>query len=84
MPLMYKAVEKIVDKRIPIPYHECGVPPNPDKSLKDGVVWSWWMEWHTSFIRKVDTTYLKYVYNHTLIVTRDKVPDIIRLYGKKK
>ncbi|MEP6747848.1 MAG: glycosyl hydrolase, partial [Bacteroidota bacterium] len=84
MPLMYKAVEKIVHKRVPIPYHECGVPPNPGKTLKEGVVWSWWMEWHTNFIRKVDTTYLKYVYNHELIITRDKVPDIMRMYGQKK
>lgn len=84
MPLLYKAVEKIVNNHIPIPYHECGIPPNPDKCLHDGVVWSWWMEWHTSFIRKVDTTYLKYVYNHELIITRDKVPDIVSRYGKKK
>ncbi len=83
-PEMYKAVKDIVGTRIPITYHECGVPPNPDSCLQKGVVWSWWMEWHTNFIKGVDTTYLKYVYNHDLIITRDEVPDIMKVYGKGK
>jgi hypothetical protein len=83
MPLMYKAVKDIVGTRVPIAYHECGVPPDPDKCFKDGVMWSWWMEWHTNFIRKVDTGYLKKLYNHDLIITRDEVPDIMKVYGKK-
>ena len=33
--------------------------------------------------REVDTTYLKYVYRHDLIITGDEVPDIMKLYGKK-
>ncbi len=46
-------------------------------------MWSWWMEWHTQHIRKVDTVYLKQVYNHDLIITRDEVPDIMKVYGKR-
>ncbi len=84
MPDMYRAVKDIVGTRVPITYHECGVPPNPDSCKSKGVMWSWWMEWHTNFIRGVDTTYLKYVYNHDLIITRDKVPDIMKVYGRKK
>ena len=83
MDTMYSAVKDIAGTRVPITYHECGVPPNPDSCLVKGVIWSWWMEWHTNFIRQVDTTYLKYVYRHDLIITRDEVPDIMKLYGKK-
>ncbi|MDQ6902912.1 MAG: glycoside hydrolase family 26 protein [Bacteroidota bacterium] len=83
MPEMYKAVKNITGNRVPIPYHECGVPPNPDSCFKNGAMWSWWMEWHTNFIRKVDPVYLKYVYNHDLIITKDELPDIMSTYGKK-
>lgn len=82
MPEMYKAVKAITGERVPIAYHECGVPPDPDQCFKDGVMWSWWMEWHTNFIRDVDKIYLKRVYNNDLTITRDEVPDIMKLYGK--
>lgn len=80
---MYKEVKKIVGDRIPIAYHECGVPPNPDKCLAEGAMWSWWMEWHTDYLTKVDKTYLHDTYNHDLVITLDEVPDIMAAYGRK-
>jgi hypothetical protein len=81
---MYNAVRSIVDDKMPIPMHECGVPPDPAKSFKDGVKWSWFMEWHTSFLTKVPTRQLRDVYNSDLVVTLDEVPDIMRVYGARK
>jgi hypothetical protein len=81
---MYNAVKKIVDNRVPIAYHECGVPPNPEKCFEQGIMWSWFMEWHTDFIMKVDKEYLKHVYNNDLVVTLDEVPDIMKVYGKNQ
>ena len=43
-------------------------------------MWSWWMEWHTNFVQSVDKEYLKYIYNHDLIITKDEVPDIMKKY----
>ena len=83
MPLMYQAVKNITGTRVPITYHECGTPPNPDSCFSKGAMWSWWMEWHTQFIKKVDKKYLQYVYHHDLIITKDEVPDIMGVYGKK-
>ncbi len=80
---MYKAVKKIVGDRVPVSYHECGTPPDPDKCLAEGTIWSWWMEWHTDFLIKVDKEYLKRVYNHNLVITKDEIPDILVMYGKK-
>jgi hypothetical protein len=77
----YHFVKSIVNDNFPIVYHICGVPPDPDKCLSQGAVWSWWMEWHTDFLKKVDTTYLKHIYNHDLIITLDEVPDIVKTYG---
>jgi hypothetical protein len=80
---MYKKVESIVGPVMPIPFHECGIPPDPVQCFAQGAKWSWFMEWHTSFIKKVDTHYLKYIYNNDLVITLDKVPDIMAVYGKK-
>jgi len=66
---------------IPIVYHECGVPPDPDQCLLKGAMWSWWMEWHTDYLFGVDTAYLNKVYNHDLVITLDELPDIPALYS---
>ena len=77
---MYNKVKDIVGTRIPITFHECGIPPDPEKCLKEHTMWSWWMEWHTNFLQGVDKEYLKYIYNNDLIITKDKVPVIMQKY----
>ena len=77
---MYNKVKDIVGTRIPITFHECGIPPDPEKCLKENTMWSWWMEWHTSHLQNLDKEYLKYIYNHDLIITKDEVPDIMKKY----
>lgn len=66
---------------MPIAFHECGTPPNPDLCLKDGAMWSWWMEWHSSHLFALDKTYLSFLYHHPLIITKDQVPNIMAVYG---
>ncbi len=78
---MYNGVKNIVGDRMPIAYHECGVPPDPDKCFNEDAMWSWWMEWHTSHLTNVDKDYLKKVYNHDLVITLDEIPDIMQVYG---
>ncbi|HEX8350141.1 MAG TPA: glycosyl hydrolase [Hymenobacter sp.] len=81
---MYQAMQTIVADRMPITYHECGIPPDPDACLKQGTMWSWWMEWHTSHLQKLDPKYLRYLYGHELVITKDEVPDIMKMYGKSR
>ena len=57
----------IKDETAPVAYHECGVPPNPDQCIQKGVMWSWWMIWHTTWLTGNDKEYLKYVFNHDLV-----------------
>lgn len=66
---------------MPIAYHECGTPPNPDQCKSQGAMWSWWMEWHSSHLYAVDKTYLRFVYNHDLVITKDEIPNILQTYG---
>lgn len=80
---MYSKLKTSVDKVMPLSYHECGTPPDPLKCLEQGTMWSWWMEWHTDHLAKVDKEYLKCVYNHDLVITRDEIPDIVKLYRRK-
>jgi hypothetical protein len=77
---MYKKMKDIVGDNMLIAFHECGIPPDPDKCKTEGTMWSWWMEWHTGHLKKVDKEYLKLVYNHELVITLDEVPDIIKTY----
>lgn len=79
---MFNAVGQIISHNpMPVTYHECGVPPDPDACLDDGAMWSWWMQWHTDFLTDTDGEYLTMVYNHELVVTLDEVPDIMSAYG---
>ena len=78
---MYDGVKSIVKNNpMPIAYHECGVPPDPDDCFDNGVMWSWWMEWHTDHLVDLDEDYLKRLYNHELIITKDEIPDIMAKY----
>ncbi|MDA3893111.1 MAG: glycosyl hydrolase [Salinivirgaceae bacterium] len=79
---MYNEVKEIVaNNKMPIAYHECGMPPNPDECLNTGAMWSWWMQWHTGHLTDTDVDYLNEVYNHSLVITLDEVPDIVTAYG---
>lgn len=80
---MYQQVKQIVGDKMLLTYHECGIPPNPDSCKSEGTMWSWWMEWHTGHLKNTDKEYLKFIYNHDLIITLDEVPDIVKEYGKK-
>jgi len=80
---MYNKVKEIVgDDGAPICYHECGIPPDPDETLKAGAHWSWWMLWHTSFVTRAGKEYLNKVYHHEEVITLDEVPDIMEVYGE--
>ncbi|TCD26404.1 mannan endo-1,4-beta-mannosidase A and B [Pedobacter psychrodurus] len=81
---MYDDVNKIVNNRFPIAFHECGTPPDPDKCLEADAMWSWWMVWHTNHLTKLDKDYLIKLYNHELVITKDEIPDIVKLYGNDK
>jgi hypothetical protein len=80
---MYNQVHHIVGDAMPIVFHECAIPPDPDQTLARGANWAWWMVWHTSYIAKVDKDYLKYVYQHNEVITLDEVPDMVKLYGPR-
>lgn len=58
----------------PIAFHECGDVPPVDEFLEDGCLWSWFMVWHSDFIKNQNPETLKAVYNHERAVTFDKLP----------
>lgn len=74
---MYYEIQRIHGTEQPVPYHECGTIPDPDKCYDQGVTWSWWMLWHTSFLTKYDKKELIRIYSHDLVLTLDELPNIM-------
>jgi hypothetical protein len=75
---LYDWVKKLHGDEGPIPYHECGTIPDPDKCFAEGTAWSWWMLWHTGYLRNHDQEALKKAYQHERIITRDELPRFVK------
>lgn len=58
----------------PLAFHECGNLPTVEDFEKDGVIWSWFMVWHTNYITDNNRENLKAVYNSDLVITLDELP----------
>ncbi len=59
----------------PIALSECEEIPDPAIMKERGFMWNWFSTWHGRHIRKNDPAYLKQVYNHELVITRDEMPN---------
>lgn len=79
---MYDKVKSVVNDQLPIAYHECGIPPQPEQCIRQDALWSWWMEWSgNDWVKSIDREYLKYLYNHDVIISRDELPDVMETYN---
>lgn len=58
----------------PMAFHECGNVPPVEKFEEDGDLWSWFMIWHTDFIKNQDKENLSAVYNSERVITLDELP----------
>ena len=73
---LYEKVISIVGTNLPVCYHECGHIPDPDALMADSTKWTWFLTWHTSYIKRQNTVDdLKKIYNHSYVVTLDKLPN---------
>ncbi|KAJ3126043.1 hypothetical protein HK098_007920 [Nowakowskiella sp. JEL0407] len=61
----------VSNKRIIAMSENDGIP-DPDSCKSENAMWSYFATWNTEYIRGIDTTYLKKVYNHALVITRDE------------
>lgn len=57
----------------PLAFHECGNLPKVTEFKDNGVLWSWFMVWHTEHITGNNVNNLKEVYNSDLVITLDEV-----------
>lgn len=57
----------------PLAFHECGIVPTVEKFESDGILWSWFMPWHTDFLQKNDMKQLANIYHSEKIVTLDQL-----------
>lgn len=72
---LYRRMEGITQKKMPIVYHENGPMPDPEVLCQKGPKWLWFMTWHTIHIMEQNTPeYLKKVYGHPYVITLDRLP----------
>ncbi len=64
---------KVADK--PMAFHECGKVPKIEKFESDGDMWSWFMVWHTDYIKSNSPKHLTAIYNSEKVITLDELPD---------
>lgn len=79
-PELFRTMQSFHGSTIPIPYHECGTIPDPDEAFQNGVTWSWWMLWHTTYLTNHDREALRRAYHHNLVLTRDELPNIMEYF----
>ncbi len=72
---IFNTVNNIYGKTMPKTLHECGIIPDPDKMFTQGITWSWWMLWHTSYAQNHNRDALKRIYAHDKVITRDELPN---------
>ncbi len=73
---MYAAMASIVGDKMPIPFHECGIPPEPAQCMEEGARWALVHGMAYQFIlRKIDPAYLRHIITSTWSYL-DKVPNI--------
>ncbi|MDR0293076.1 MAG: glycoside hydrolase family 26 protein [Oscillospiraceae bacterium] len=72
---MYGRLVKIFGEERPVAFHECGVIPDLEKAFAEGGYWSWFLTWHTNYIKDNNTKeHLQYIYTNDRAVTLDKLP----------
>ncbi|KAJ9466643.1 Mannan endo-1 [Diplonema papillatum] len=79
---LYDRMVSIVGDGMPIPLHENGHIPDPNLVDADGAHWSWFLTWHTRWL-KVDNPveWLKFVFNHDKYITLDELPPLATYNG---
>lgn len=68
-------LQKVTKANKPLCFHECGIIPQPEEFEKDKDIWSWFMCWHTTHIKRNFPEDLKKIYNSDLVITLDELPD---------
>ncbi len=72
----WNRLQKITESNKLPAFHECGNVPAVSDFERDGCLWSWFMIWHTEYLKYNDIDNLKKVYNSDRVITLDKLPEM--------
>ena len=74
---MFQQTRAIVGGTIPIALHENGPIPDPDQLQSTGARWVLFSTWNGNHLyQSNDQNFLRKVYGHSYVVTRDEVPNL--------
>ena len=71
---MYDRLVKIFGEERPVAFHECGDIPDVEKAFEEGALWSWFLTWHTTYLKANSKEHLEYIYTSPLAITLDGLP----------
>ncbi len=72
---LYKGVKAISENKI-IALHECGLIPDPDVLVADGVKWSWFLTWTSTYLHKNTDEEIKAYYTNDYVLAMNRMPNI--------
>ena len=72
----WNKLQNVTDSGKPLTFHECGNVPRVEMFERDGCLWSWFMIWHTDYIKGNNVKILNNVYNHEKVITLDELPEL--------
>ncbi len=82
---LYKLLQQMTGGKKLVTISETGLVQNPDKCIKDGAAWSYFMIWYTNDIHKSSkttdefgntTASLKSVFSSSYVINRDQMPSL--------
>jgi hypothetical protein len=60
----------------PVALSECDIIPDPAVMQANNTLWGWFLAWHSTYVQLNSNAHLSYVYNHSLVITADEMPDL--------
>lgn len=68
---------KQIARGAPIALTETDWMPDPAILEQKGFYWTWFMTWHTEFLRRNPPDFIKRVYSHPNVITREELPQTL-------
>ncbi|MEO3781401.1 glycosyl hydrolase [Micromonospora sp. B11E3] len=73
---LFNRTRDIVGGTVPIALHENGAIPDPDQLQATNTYWVLFNTWNGRWLRTNSPSFLRTVYGHSYVVTRDEVPNL--------
>jgi mannan endo-1,4-beta-mannosidase len=71
---MYQRLVRIFGEERPVAFHETGDIPDIERCFSEGTYWSWFLTWHTTWLKSNTPEWLEYIFGSEYTVNLDDLP----------